>query len=204
MPFALLIIGAVLLISAARGTTNTGPNGAPGLFALLESDFTGSDNFIFWLVAILIIGAVGYIPKLRPISVAFLTLVIIVLFLTKGNPSGVGGGFFAQFTSAIGGTQSVNPSTYASSTASAGGSSLTSLLSGIEGSNPVLSAPGSDLSSLGLGSASSASGSNITSLIGGIEGSNPVESSPVQSPLNSLSPVASSTDLSFPSLGIGA
>ncbi len=93
MAFALLIIGAVMLVAAVRGTTD----GPTGLWGLLKADLTGQNNFIFWLVAILVIGAVGYIPKLKPVSVAFLTLVVLVLFLAKGNPSGVGGGFFQQF-----------------------------------------------------------------------------------------------------------
>jgi hypothetical protein len=180
MPFALLIIGAVLLISAARGTTetvasSTGGAAGPGLFVLIESDFTGTDNFIFWFVAILLIGALGYVQKLRPLSIAFLALVIIVLFLRRGT------GFFSQFVSAISTSQVAAPSNNVAAQASQGGSSLTSLLSGIEGSNPVLPSP-------------------VTS-------SSPVASAPTQSSnllsFPSLSPASSSTDLSFPALGIG-
>jgi hypothetical protein len=107
MPFALFIIGAVLLISAVKGTTD-GPN---GLYALLVSDFTGQGNFVYWVVAILLIGALGYIPKAKPISVAMLGLVVIVLFLTKGNPSGIGGGFFEKFTAGLAATQTATAST---------------------------------------------------------------------------------------------
>jgi hypothetical protein len=99
MPFALLIVGVFLLIAGVRNTQDT-------LFSLVKSDFTGTDNFIFWFLAIVIIGLIGYVPKLKPVSTAFLGLVIVVLFLKKGNSSGSGGGFFAQFTSAIKGTQS--------------------------------------------------------------------------------------------------
>lgn len=99
MPFALLIVGAILLIAGVRNTQDT-------LFSLVKADFQGPDNFIFWFLAIVIIGAIGYIPKLKPISTAFLGLVLVVLFLKKGNASGIGGGFFQQFTSAIGSTQS--------------------------------------------------------------------------------------------------
>jgi hypothetical protein len=97
MPFALLLVGFVLLISGVKNTQDT-------LFSTVKGDFTGHDNFIYWFVAILIIGAVGYIPKLKPISTAFLALVIIVLFLKKGSPTGVGGGLFAQLNSALGST----------------------------------------------------------------------------------------------------
>lgn len=97
MPFALLLIGFVLLISGVKNTQDT-------LFSTVKGDFTGQDNFIYWFVAIIIIGAVGYIPKLKPISTMFLALVIVVLFLKKGNASGIGGGFFQQFSSALGST----------------------------------------------------------------------------------------------------
>lgn len=101
MPFALLIIGLVLLISGVRATQDT-------LFSLVKGDFTGTDNFIYWLGAIMIIGALGYIPKVKPISTALLVLVIVVLFLKKGNAQGLGGGFFSQFTNALGTTGSSN------------------------------------------------------------------------------------------------
>jgi hypothetical protein len=97
MPFALLLVGLVLLISGVKNTQDT-------LFATVKGDFTGQDNFIYWFAAIIIIGAVGYVPKLKPISTAFLALVIIVLFLKKGSASGVGGGLFAQLTSALNST----------------------------------------------------------------------------------------------------
>jgi hypothetical protein len=104
MPFALLIIGVFLLISGVRSTQDS-------LFALVKADFSGTDNFIYWFVAILIIGAVGYVPKLKPISTAFLVLVIVVLFLKKGNASGVGGGFFAQLATGLGSTASASATT---------------------------------------------------------------------------------------------
>lgn len=88
MPFALLIIGVFLLVAAVRGTQSQ-------LFALVQADFTGQNNFIYWFTAILIIGAIGYIPKLKSVSVVFLVLVVVVLFLSKG-------GFFQEFTTGIG------------------------------------------------------------------------------------------------------
>jgi hypothetical protein len=112
VPFALLIIGVWLLIAGVRDTA--GPSNKPGtLFYLIRGDFTGPDNFVYWFIAILLIGAVGYIPKLKPVSTAFLTLVIVVLFLKKGSSTGVGGGFFQQFMSGIGITQNANPRTQA-------------------------------------------------------------------------------------------
>lgn len=96
MPFVLIITGVVLLVAAVRNTQQY-------LFLLLAKDFTGTDNFIYWLVSLLIIGAVGYIPRAKPISVGFMTLVILVLFLKKGT------GFFDKFNQQIGLTQTAQP-----------------------------------------------------------------------------------------------
>ena len=102
MPFALLIIGAVLLVAAVKGTTDS-------LFSLVVKDFTGPQNFIYWMVAILLIGSLGYIPKLKPVSVSLLGLVVLVLFLSRGDPKYVGGGFFEKFTAGLGSTTAATP-----------------------------------------------------------------------------------------------
>lgn len=94
MPFAFLIVGTVFVVAAVRGTTDQ-------LIALLKNDFTGKGNYVFWLVSILAIGAVGYIPDLKPVSRAFLALVVVVLFLTNENKGGV----FEKFSAALGTTQ---------------------------------------------------------------------------------------------------
>lgn len=88
MPFALAIIGIVLLVAGVR-------NQQGNLFALVKGDFIGPNNFIFWMVSIFVIGALGYIPKLKPLSTGFLALVIVVLFLRRGT------GFFAQANQAL-------------------------------------------------------------------------------------------------------
>lgn|SRR5574337_123850 len=102
MPFALIIVGIFLLVAAARNVQDD-------LFGLIKGDFSGPNNFFYWAVSILVIGAIGYIPKMRSLSTAFLALVVIVLVLTKGNPNAPGGGFFEQFTSQLGLT--ANPKT---------------------------------------------------------------------------------------------
>ena len=113
----------LLLIAAIRGTQGD-------LFALLASDFTGKNNFIYWLAAMLAIGAIGYIPKAKPVSVALLTLVVLVLFLKKGNADGVGGGFFAQLTSGLATTQTATPAPASSGgMAAAAGTGLLGALS---------------------------------------------------------------------------
>lgn len=135
MPFVLLIIGMVLLISGVRATQDT-------LFSLVKGDFTGTDNFIYWLGAILIIGAIGYIPKVKPISTALLVLVIVVLFLKKGDAKGLGGGFFSQLTNALGTTGNSNGSglTLASATAAVNASKA-AVLANITGDPVNTSSP---------------------------------------------------------------
>lgn len=97
MPFALLIVGVFLLVTSVR-------NKQDDLFKLLQSDFTGQGNFWYWAVSILLIGAIGYVPKLKPLSDSFLVLVIVVLFLAKGDPNRAGGNFFSSFTNQLGTT----------------------------------------------------------------------------------------------------
>jgi hypothetical protein len=221
MPFALLIIGAVLLISAARGTVTTGPNGGPGLFTLLESDFTGQNNFVFWFVIILVIGAIGYVPKLKPFSVAFLTLVILVLFLKRGNPGSAGGGFFAQLLQGVGTTQTATPSvstTGGSSSSSSLLPSVSSIVNSAPGLGGLLSMEGGSYystgsSSSGLVPESDFPGAGTFDILPGI--SNTVTSAATANNSNQPSGIfepalgvgtasspTSDTDLSFPSLGI--
>lgn len=88
MSLALLFAGLLLLISAVR-------NSQDDLFALLQKDFTGPNNFVAWIIALVFVGAIGYIPKLKPLSIAFLTLVLIAIFLKKGT------GFFDQISKLV-------------------------------------------------------------------------------------------------------
>lgn len=78
MPFALLFVGAVLLVAAVRGQTTQ-------LFGLVKNDFTGKDNYMYWMASILIIGALGYFKPIAPLSRAFMGLLVIVLVLTNGG-----------------------------------------------------------------------------------------------------------------------
>jgi hypothetical protein len=95
MAFALLIIGLALVIVTVRNTQDT-------FTKRVGNDFTGPGNFLYWIVAIMIIGAIGYVPKAKPVSDLFLVLVLLVLFLKKGNPNfNSSGGFFTQFTNAL-------------------------------------------------------------------------------------------------------
>jgi hypothetical protein len=109
MAFALLIIGVVLLTAGVRDSQSD-------LYKLVHGDFTGDVNFFYWFISILLIGAIGYIPKLRPISTAFLVLLVLVLFLSKGSAGG--GNFFQTFTTALGTTQTAGNASVPSSTPS--------------------------------------------------------------------------------------
>jgi hypothetical protein len=87
MSYFFIIFGVILVVASARNTQGD-------LFTLLQGDFFGSGNFLYWFAAIFIIGAIGYDEKLRPISDGFLALVIIGLLLNNK-------GFFAQFGTAL-------------------------------------------------------------------------------------------------------
>jgi hypothetical protein len=75
MPLFFFIIGFVLIDSGFRGN-------AVALFQQFESDAKG---FLAFGAAILILGALGISPSIRPISKGLLVLVFIVFFLKNGN-----------------------------------------------------------------------------------------------------------------------
>jgi hypothetical protein len=104
MAFALLIIGITLIVASVRNTHMQ-------LLGLIKSDFTGPGNFVYWVAALLVIGSIGYVEKLKPVSDGFLVLVILVLFLKRGNPYDQNGGFFEKFTAALGTTTKATGST---------------------------------------------------------------------------------------------
>lgn len=87
MPFALAIIGIIFMVTAVKGTTTQ-------FFSLVVTDFTGSGNYIYWVISVLLIGSIGYVKKLQGISDMFLALILLVMFISNK-------GAFAQFTSAI-------------------------------------------------------------------------------------------------------
>lgn len=95
MPLALIIIGVVLFITAIRGTTDR-------LGVQIRKDFTGPGNFLIWILALGSVGAVGYVKELRPISNAFLVLLLIV-FILAANKGGKD--FFSSLVTQITGTQ---------------------------------------------------------------------------------------------------
>jgi hypothetical protein len=87
MPFALVLIGLILIVSGARNTHTA-------LGRQLASDFTGPGNFVYWVLAIGSVGALGYIPELRSFSRWFMVLIIVAMVIRNG-------GFFDKFREAI-------------------------------------------------------------------------------------------------------
>lgn len=88
MPYVLLIVGAVLFLTAVQGTTRQ-------LGSMLVADIFGASGYLYWAVAVLVIGAIGYIKPLRGLTNVFLLLLIVVLFLKAGT------GFFDRFSAAL-------------------------------------------------------------------------------------------------------
>lgn len=105
MPLFLLIIGVVFLVASVRGEHKL-------FFETLKGDFTGPNNFIYWGLSIWVIILVGYVKALKPLSDAFLVLVILMLFLANR-------GFFDRFMEILSGTEikegvAANPVNFAS------------------------------------------------------------------------------------------
>lgn len=76
-----------MVVTAAKGTH-------VALGNQLTKDFTGPGNFIYWFLAIGIIGALTYLPKGERIAKPFLALVITAMLLSNR-------GFFAKFMEAV-------------------------------------------------------------------------------------------------------
>lgn len=87
MPFALVIIGLVMIVTGAKDTHEA-------FGKQLVSDFTGPGNFTFWIASLGGIGALGYFPALRDFSRAFMALILIGMVLANR-------GFFNQFSAAM-------------------------------------------------------------------------------------------------------
>lgn len=78
MPIVLLIIGAVLLITAVRNTHKE-------LGELLKTQFTGPGSFTAWALAFIMLALIGTIDPLRPISRGLMALLLIVMILVNSR-----------------------------------------------------------------------------------------------------------------------
>ena len=82
MPLAAILLGAILIDLAFRGTEHE-------FAAQLGQDFGQGSQFIAWAAAIVILGAIGYVKPLDKVSTGLLALVILVMVIRNG-------GLFAQ------------------------------------------------------------------------------------------------------------
>ena len=87
MPYALVTIGLILVITGARDTQ-------AALAKELREDFTGEGNFLWWITAIGSVGALGYLEPLRAFSRIFMTLILVSMILSNE-------GFFNKFIDAM-------------------------------------------------------------------------------------------------------
>lgn len=91
MPLLLIGTGLILILTAAMGSPSD-------LWKAVSADFTGPNNFLYWLVSIVALGALGYIKGLENLSRLFVVLLLAVIFLKSDT------GFFAQLQKFINST----------------------------------------------------------------------------------------------------
>lgn len=115
MPFALLLIGLVLVVTGAKGTMRE-------LGSEIREDFIGPGNFTWWIASIGVVGTLGYVQELRTFSRVFMALIVISMVLSNR-------GFFNKFTEALN-TGPVSPKPVAQPSAgTSGGNGLGGVLS---------------------------------------------------------------------------
>ena len=89
MPLFALFIGAILVVAAIRDTQGQ-------LFSALSID---APAYVTWGTAIVLIGSIGFVPGLKPISRGLLVLILVVLVLR--NYSNVISGFNNAWQGAV-------------------------------------------------------------------------------------------------------
>ncbi len=76
MAWGFIFIGALFLIAAWKKKHEE-------LFALLKDDFTGEGNFFYWVLAIVFLAAAGTFRPIKPVTDAFMALVILVIIIAQ-------------------------------------------------------------------------------------------------------------------------
>lgn len=97
MPFVLIVVGIVILVTAINGTTGK-------LAGLLKTDVFGQNGYIYWAVAVGVVGAIGYINAFKRLSDWFIVLILLALVLNNR-------GIFQQFSQVLKGTASASSGT---------------------------------------------------------------------------------------------
>lgn len=145
MPFALLTIGLLLIVVGFQNTYKA-------FGTQLVSDFSGQNSFLLFMLAIMAVGAIGYVKTLETFSRTLLGLIVIALFIGAVNK----GGFFSNFQSGLA-TGLTSPTNPIGGALPAGGGGVSSGGGGSGGSGGG-----------GLGDLSSAAGliGDVTSIFG--------------------------------------
>lgn len=89
MPFVFLFFGFIVFVVGIRGRQQEAA-------ALLQEDFTGNNNFLVWLIALFVIGSIGYVKAFEPLVRAFVILIMIAMILSNGR-----NGLFNQFRAQV-------------------------------------------------------------------------------------------------------
>ena len=119
MPFVFGIVGILLVVSGVRGQSTT-------LFKLVKSDFTGQPNYFEWMIAIFLVGSIGYVKELSTISRMFMFIILAgLLYQNK------------QVFSELGPEEKAQPSTStgAASSSASNPFTISSQLNGIPNGN---------------------------------------------------------------------
>lgn len=88
MPYALILIGTMMVVTGVQNTY-------AAFGAQLQTDGVA---FLKWGIAIGGVGAMGYVPDLQGLSRAMLALILIAMILANSK---TGAGFFGNLTNAI-------------------------------------------------------------------------------------------------------
>ena len=91
MPLLFIGLGIVFILTGLKGD-------ASQLWELVKGDFSGPNNYVYWMLSILALGAMGYVESLQKLSRLFIVLIVIVLLLDNN-------GFFAHFQQFINSSQ---------------------------------------------------------------------------------------------------
>jgi hypothetical protein len=78
MPFFFVFVGVLLIITGVKDTY-------VALGNQIAKDFTGTQNFFVWVLALGAVGSLGYIERLRPFTNAFMVLILLAMVLTNAN-----------------------------------------------------------------------------------------------------------------------
>ena len=130
MPFIVLFIGIVLLVTAVRGTSLA--LGTLLVNDLVEDNATGKPGFLMWAFCILIVGSLGYVPSMKKFSDTFIVLCLLSLIIANGGffPNLIGALENVSATASNAGVDAKQLGQQAQT--SAGGSDLAGAISGVQ------------------------------------------------------------------------